>query len=70
MSEKARERLDAIELLQDLGAGYQIALKDLEIRGAGNILGKEQSGAIMQVGLNLYCQMLDEARSEMEQYNH
>jgi transcription-repair coupling factor (superfamily II helicase) len=44
-----------------LGSGYQITLKDLELRGAGNILGKEQSGGVNAVGLNLYCQMLAEA---------
>jgi len=46
---------------EELGSGYKIALKDLEIRGAGNILGKEQSGNINRVGLNLYCQMLSES---------
>ena len=61
LSEKARMRLDALKEAEELGSGYRIALKDLEIRGAGNILGKEQSGNINQVGLNLYCQMLSEA---------
>ena len=61
LSEKAKMRLEALKEAQDLGSGYRIALKDLEIRGAGNILGKEQSGNINQVGLNLYCQMLSEA---------
>ena len=51
----------AIEQATELGAGYQIALKDLELRGAGNILGKEQSGSINKIGLNLYCQMLAES---------
>ena len=58
---KAAERLEALKEYSELGAGYQIALRDLEIRGAGNILGREQSGAINKVGLNLYCQMLAEA---------
>jgi len=61
LSEKAKMRLDALKEAEELGSGYKIALKDLEIRGAGNILGKEQSGNINQVGLNLYCQMLSEA---------
>ncbi len=59
--EKAKIRLDALKEAEDLGSGYRIALKDLEIRGAGNILGKEQSGNINRVGLNLYCQILSEA---------
>ena len=61
LTEKSLERLQALQEYSELGAGYQIALRDLEIRGAGNILGKEQSGAINKVGLNLYCQMLAEA---------
>ena len=61
LSDLAKERLQALKEAKELGAGYRIALKDLEIRGAGNILGKEQSGNINQVGLNLYCQMLSEA---------
>ena len=56
----AKERLQALKQAEALGSGWQIAIKDLEIRGAGNILGKEQSGSINQVGLNLYCQMLSE----------
>jgi transcription-repair coupling factor (superfamily II helicase) len=57
----AKERLKALKEAEELGSGYKIALKDLELRGAGNILGKEQSGNINKVGLNLYCQMLSEA---------
>ena len=57
----AKERLRALEEANELGSGYKIAMKDLEIRGAGNILGKEQSGAINKIGLNLYCQLLAEA---------
>jgi transcription-repair coupling factor (superfamily II helicase) len=66
LSEKAKMRLDALKEAEELGSGYKIALKDLEIRGAGNILGKEQSGNINQVGLNLYCQMLSEAIEKMK----
>jgi len=61
LSKKAKMRLDALKEAEELGSGYKIALKDLEIRGAGNILGKEQSGNINKIGLNLYCQMLSEA---------
>ncbi len=61
LSEKAEMRLEALKEAEELGSGYKIALKDLEIRGAGNILGKEQSGNINSVGLNLYCQMLSES---------
>lgn len=61
MTEVAQERLKALSEAKELGAGYQIALRDMEIRGAGNILGREQSGSINKVGLNLYCQMLADA---------
>jgi len=61
LSSLAKERLIALKEAEELGSGYRIAMKDLEIRGAGNILGKEQSGNINRVGLNLYCQILSEA---------
>jgi len=64
--EKAKMRLDALKEAEELGSGYKIAMKDLEIRGAGNILGKEQSGNINRVGLNLYCQMLSEAIEKLK----
>ena len=57
----AKERLRALDEANELGSGYKIALKDMELRGAGNILGKEQSGSINKIGLNLYCQMLAES---------
>ena len=57
----AAKRLKAIEEFSDLGAGFAIAMRDLEIRGAGNILGSEQSGHIAAVGYELYCQLLEEA---------
>jgi len=63
----AKERLDALEDAQELGAGYKIAIKDLELRGAGNILGKEQSGSINKIGLNLYSQILSEAVEKLRQ---
>lgn len=66
LSEKAELRLKALKEAEGLGSGYKIALKDLEIRGAGNILGKEQSGSINQVGLNLYCQILSETIEKMK----
>ena len=56
-----KERLKILEDAKELGAGYRIAIKDLELRGAGNILGREQSGAINKIGLNLYSQILSEA---------
>jgi transcription-repair coupling factor (superfamily II helicase) len=61
LSPIARRRLHAIFSASDLGAGYQIALSDLEIRGAGNILGPEQSGYMAAVGFELYTQLLAEA---------
>ena len=57
----ARKRLQAIEEHSDLGAGFNIAMEDLQIRGAGNLLGEEQHGFIMAVGFDLYCRILKEA---------
>ncbi|MCX5654255.1 MAG: helicase-related protein, partial [Planctomycetota bacterium] len=57
----AAKRLHAIEQYSELGAGFQIAMRDLEIRGAGNILGAEQSGHITAVGYEMYCQLLEVA---------
>ena len=61
LTEEAQKRLEAIRDFAYLGAGFQIAKRDLEIRGAGNILGVEQSGAIAAVGFDLYCELLKEA---------
>ncbi len=58
---KAAKRLKAIEEFSDLGAGFRIAMRDLEIRGAGNLLGAEQSGHIAAVGYEMYCQLLERA---------
>ncbi len=58
MTEEAEERLKAIEQFSELGSGFKLALRDLEIRGAGDILGAEQSGHVTAVGLDLYAQML------------
>ena len=66
LSDLAKERLKTLKEAQELGSGYRIAMRDLEIRGAGNILGKEQSGSINQVGLNLYCQILSDAIDKLK----
>jgi transcription-repair coupling factor (superfamily II helicase) len=65
-SEQAHRRLDAIETHQELGAGYQIALRDLEIRGAGNILGDRQHGHITAVGFDMYCRLLKNAIAQVK----
>ena len=62
----ARKRLGAIESFHELGSGLKLALRDLEIRGAGNILGPEQHGHIGIVGFDLYCKLLDEAVRELK----
>jgi len=61
VNDQAARRLKAFEHYSDLGAGFQIAMRDLEIRGAGNILGPEQSGHIEAVGYEMYCQLLEQA---------
>jgi transcription-repair coupling factor (superfamily II helicase) len=62
----AAKRLKAIEEYSHLGAGFKIAMRDLEIRGAGNILGPEQSGHIATVGYEMYCQLLEEATRQLK----
>ncbi|MBN1493125.1 MAG: transcription-repair coupling factor [Candidatus Omnitrophica bacterium] len=64
ITKDATKRLSAIERFTDLGSGFKIAMEDLEIRGAGNILGHEQSGFIYQVGFDLYCRLLREVIKE------
>jgi transcription-repair coupling factor (superfamily II helicase) len=64
MTEEAHERLATIAAHTDLGAGMQVAMKDLEIRGAGNLLGAEQSGHIANVGFDLYVRLVGEAVAE------
>jgi transcription-repair coupling factor (superfamily II helicase) len=66
LNEIAEKRLQVIAEHTELGSGFKIAMKDLEIRGAGNILGQEQSGNIMDVGFDLYCQMLEEAVRQLK----
>ncbi len=61
LTSTAAKRMKAIEEFSELGAGFKIAMRDLEIRGAGNILGTEQSGHIATVGYELYCQLLENA---------
>jgi transcription-repair coupling factor (superfamily II helicase) len=65
-SDDARRKLYALEKFTDLGSGFQIAMRDLEIRGAGNLLGIEQSGHIAAVGFDTYCRMVREATLEFE----
>lgn len=65
LTEQARKRLKTIEDATELGSGFAIAMKDLEIRGAGNILGSEQSGYIAAVGFDLYCRLLADAVREL-----
>ena len=66
LSTEALERLEAIQEATELGAGFQVALRDMEIRGAGNILGGEQSGHIAAVGFDLYSRMLAHAVEEIK----
>ncbi|MFC1967779.1 transcription-repair coupling factor [Chloroflexota bacterium] len=65
LTEKAQKRLKTIFEATELGAGFRVAMKDLEIRGAGNLLGVEQSGHIGAVGFDLYCRLLAEAVEEL-----
>jgi transcription-repair coupling factor (superfamily II helicase) len=65
LTEEAYERLKTIGEFTDLGSGFKIAMRDLEIRGAGNLLGAEQSGHMAAVGFDLYCQMVTEAVGEL-----
>ena len=61
LTDLAQKRLRAIQDFADLGSGFKVALRDMEIRGIGNILGKEQSGNLQAVGFDLYCQLIDES---------
>jgi transcription-repair coupling factor (superfamily II helicase) len=63
---EARERLDALKKHSGLGAGFNLSLRDLELRGAGNLLGREQSGHIAAVGFQLYCQLLQRTMARMK----
>ncbi len=66
LSEEAYERLKAIGEFTDLGSGFKLAMRDLEIRGAGNLLGGAQSGHIAAVGFDLYCELVTEAVGELK----
>jgi len=66
LTKEAIKRLRTIEEFTELGSGFQIAMRDLQIRGAGNILGGEQSGFIVSLGFDLYCKILDEAINELK----
>ena len=65
LTDDARSRLNAIETFSDLGSGFNIAMQDLDIRGAGNLLGAEQSGFIAEMGFETYQKILSEAMSEL-----
>jgi len=66
LTSEARQRLKAIEEFSDLGSGFNIAMRDLDIRGAGNLLGGEQSGFISEIGFEMYHKILDEAVQELK----
>jgi len=67
MTKDAKKRLDAIASLEDLGAGFTLATHDLEIRGAGELLGEDQSGQMSQIGFSLYMEMLDDAVAALKE---
>ncbi|MBQ2059259.1 MAG: transcription-repair coupling factor, partial [Firmicutes bacterium] len=65
LSEQAESRLRAIKEFTEFGSGFRVAMRDLELRGAGNILGVEQSGHMLSVGYELYCKLVDETVREL-----
>ena len=65
MSDDARSRIEALERYSDLGSGFQVASLDMQLRGAGDVLGAEQSGTVSQVGFEMFCQMLEDATREL-----
>ena len=67
ISSEARKRLQAITQFSDLGSGFNIAMRDLDIRGAGNLLGGEQSGFISDIGFETYQKILNEAIRELKE---
>lgn len=67
ITKDAKKRLEAIASLEDLGAGFTLATHDLEIRGAGELLGEDQSGSMCQVGFSLYMEMLDQAVAALKE---
>ncbi len=69
LSDTARQRLRAIQEFADLGSGYQLAMRDMEIRGVGNLLGVQQSGQMEAIGFDLYMELLQECLSELQGQN-
>jgi transcription-repair coupling factor (superfamily II helicase) len=69
LSKESERRLDALQRYKDLGSGFKIAMEDLEIRGAGNLLGKEQHGYISAIGFDLYCRILREVVDGLNKYH-
>ena len=67
LTDNAKKRLQAIKEFSDLGSGFRLAMRDLEIRGAGNLLGKEQHGFVSEIGFNFYCQLLEDSIHELKQ---
>jgi transcription-repair coupling factor (superfamily II helicase) len=67
LTDEARKRLRTIEEYNELGSGFQVAMRDLDIRGAGNLLGAEQSGHIAAVGYEMYCDMLERTVGDLKQ---
>jgi transcription-repair coupling factor (superfamily II helicase) len=67
LTSEARKRLEALVQFSDLGSGFNIAMKDLDIRGAGNMLGGEQSGFISEIGFEMYQKILNEAMKELRE---
>ncbi|MDB5810999.1 MAG: mfd [Betaproteobacteria bacterium] len=67
ITSQAKKRLEAIQQMEELGSGFFLAMHDLEIRGAGEVLGESQSGEMQEVGFNLYCAMLDTAVKSLKQ---
>lgn len=66
ITDNAKKRLEAIREFSDLGSGFRLAMRDLEIRGAGNLLGKEQHGFVSEIGFNFYCQLLEDSIDELK----
>ena len=70
MTKQAKQRLEAIQMMEELGSGFFLAMHDLEIRGAGEVLGDNQSGEMQEVGFNMYTDMLNRAVAALKQGKH
>src|SRR4029077_17020141 len=66
ITNQAKKRLEAIQAMEELGSGFFLAMHDLEIRGAGEVLGEEQSGEMQEVGFSLYARMVDRAGRKLK----